>query len=204
MQQLQANMPGLICAMQAAESGSFTKAAQVLELTPAAVSKNLTALRTPLQVRLVNRTTRQPSLPKEGKAFIAQARIALNALAQANALATQKLIPQGLVRINTAVGFGRQYVLPALPALLSKYPSIRIDLSLNDQLVDLVQGGFDVGIRGGSEPPQGMVAHKICAIPALRIAMPRYLKVNRTPKHYRDLKQHQLLKVKFLTGRISP
>ena len=204
MQQLQTTMPGLISAVQAADSGSFTKAAQVLDLTPAAVSKNVAALEAQLQVRLFNRTTRQLSLTEEGKAFIEQARIGLDALDQANAMATQKLIPQGSVRINTAVGFGRQYVLPALPALLAKYPLVRIDLSLNDQLVDLVQGGFDIGIRGGSEPPQGMVARKICAIPAVMVATPRYLKAHGTPQHYTDLAQHQLLKVKFLTGRISP
>ena len=204
MQQLQTTMPGLISAVQAYESGSFTKAAQMLGLTPAAVSKNVAALEAQLQVRLFNRTTRQLSLTEEGKAFVAQARVGLDALAQANALATQKQVPQGLVRINTAVGFGRRYVLPALPAFFAQHPQVQIELSLNDQLVDLVQSGFDIGIRGGSEPPQGMVARKICAIAAVLVASPQYLKAHGTPRHYQELAQHQLIKVKFLTGRISP
>ena len=204
MKQLHTTMPGLISAVQAADSGSFTKAAQVLDLTPAAVSKNVAALEAQLQVRLFNRTTRQLSLTEEGKAFIAQARLGLDALAHANALATQKQVAHGLVRINTAVGFGRHYVLPALPAFFTEHPQVQIELSLNDQLIDLVQSGFDIGIRGGSEPPQGMVARRICAIPAVLVASPQYLKAHGTPKHYSELAQHQLLKVKFLTGRISP
>lgn len=204
MKQLQTTLSGLISAVQTADSGSFTAAANVLNLTPAAVSKNVATLETILQVRLFNRTTRQLSLTEEGKTFIAQTRVGLDALETAGLQATQRLKPQGLVRVNCAVGFGRCYVLPVLPAFYALYPDVRIELNLNDQAVDLVGERFDVGIRGGSQPPEGMVARKICEIPSVLVATPKYLTLRGTPKHYSDLADHDLLKVKFLNGRILP
>jgi DNA-binding transcriptional LysR family regulator len=204
MKQLQTTLPGLVSAVQAADSGSFSAAARVLDLTPAAVSKNVAALEALLQVRLFNRTTRQLSLTEEGKAFITQTREGLGLLEAASVQATQGLQAQGLVRVSSSVGFGRRYVLPLLPALYAQYPQVQVELSLNDQTVDLVKDGFDVGIRGGMQPPEGMVARKICKLESALVASPSYLKARGTPKHYRDLADHDLLRVKFLSGRLSP
>lgn len=204
MKQLQTSLPGLISAVQAADSGSFTAAAKVLDLTPAAVSKNVAALEAVLQVRLFNRTTRQLSLTEEGKAFIAQTRLGLNTLEAASVQATQGLAPQGWVRINCPVGFGRRYVLPLLPAFYAQYPDVRVELNLNDLKVDLVREGFDVGIRGGAQPPEGMVARKICQLATVLVATPRYLLARGTPQHYRELADHDVLQVKFLTGHVTP
>ena len=204
MKNLQTTLPGLISAVQAADSGSFTSAAKVLDLTPAAVSKNVAALEALLQVRLFNRTTRQLSLTEEGKAFIAQTRLGLQALEAASVSATQGLKPQGLVRISSSVGFGRRYMLPLLPAFYAQYPDVQVELSLNDLNVDLIKEGFDVGVRGGSQPPEGMVARKICNLESGLVATPRALGARGTPKHYSDLAGHDLLRVKFLSGRVSP
>jgi DNA-binding transcriptional LysR family regulator len=204
MNPLQSTLPGLVSAVQVADSGSFTAAASVLGLTPAAVSKSVAALEAQLRVRLFNRTTRQLSLTEEGKAFIAQSREGLGLLAEAAVRATQGLKPQGLVRVSCSVGFGRRYVLPALPAFYAQYPEVQLELSLNDQTVDLVREGFDVGIRGGAQPPEGMVARKICVLSAVLVATPRYLKARGTPMHYSELAGHDLLRVKFASGRITP
>ena len=204
MKQLQTTLPGLISAVLAADSGSFTAAAKALDLTPAAVSKNVATLEALLQVRLFNRTTRQLSLTEEGKAFITQTRQGLNTLEAASLQATRGLAPQGLVRVNCSVGFGRRYVLPLLPAFYAQYPDVRVELNLNDQKVDLVREGFDVGIRGGSQPPEGMVARKICRLATVLVATPQYLKARGTPQHYRDLVGHDVLQVKFLTGLTRP
>jgi DNA-binding transcriptional LysR family regulator len=95
-------------------------------------------------------------------------------------------------------------VLPLLPAFYAQYPQVQVELSLNDQNVDLVREGFDVGIRGGSQPPEGMVARKICNLSVILVATPRYLKARGTPKHYNDLAAHDLLRVKFPSGRMMP
>lgn len=80
MKQLQTTLPKLLSAVQSADSGSFSAAARALNLTPAAVSKNVAALEKILALRLFNRTTRQLSLTDEGAIFIAQARLGLEAL----------------------------------------------------------------------------------------------------------------------------
>jgi DNA-binding transcriptional LysR family regulator len=201
---LQTTLPGLISAVQAADSGSFTAAAKVLDLTPAAVSKSVAILEARLQVRLFNRTTRRLSLTEEGKAFIEQARLGLSTLDAAALQATQTLKPQGLVRVNCPVGFGRRYVLPVLPAFFAAHRDVRVELNLNDRAVDLVGEGFDVGIRGGSQPPEGMVARKVCDLSVVLVATPAYLRARGTPRHYRELAGHDLLRVKFLTGRMLP
>jgi DNA-binding transcriptional LysR family regulator len=204
MKHLQTTLPGLISAIQAADSGSFSAAANVLGLTPAAVSKNVAALEAHLKVRLFNRTTRRLSLTEEGRAFVAQARIGVQALEDANTLAAQGLQPEGLVRISCAVGFGRRFVLPLMPDFFAAHPNVRVELSLNDQQVDLVEGGFDIGIRGGSQPPEGMVARKITEIPSILVATPRYLAAHGTPQRASDLANHPLIRVKFLSGRMNP
>ena len=204
MKQLQTSLPGLISAIQAADSGSFTGAAKVLNLTPAAVSKSVAVLEATLQIRLFNRTTRQLSLTEEGKAFIAQSRDGLEMLELAALNAAQGLKPQGVVRVSSSAGFGRRFVLPLLPAFYALHPQVVVDLSLNDHNVDLVREGFDLGFRGGSQPPEGMVARKICDLKAVLVCTPRYLAARGTPKHYSDLAQHDLLRVKFASGRITP
>ncbi len=207
MNKPQTTLPSLahaVHAVHAADCGSFTAAAELLGLTPAAVSKSVAALEAALEVRLFNRTTRQLSLTEEGRAFIAQAKLGLQALDDAAAQARQGLKPHGLVRVNCAVGFGRSFVLPALPAFFAQHPDVRVELVLNDHAVDLVQGGFDVGIRGGSQPPDGMVARKICDVPSVLVASPRYLELRGTPRSRADLAGHSLLRVRFLNGKLSP
>jgi DNA-binding transcriptional LysR family regulator len=204
MKQIQTTLPTLISAVQAADSGSFTAAANVLGLTPAAVSKNVATLEAFLKVRLFNRTTRRLSLTEEGKVFISQTRDGLISLEEAAVQATQGLSAQGTVRLNCPVGFGRRFVLPLLPAFYELYPQVRVDLNLNDQSVDLVGEGFDIGIRGGSQPPEGMVARKIFDITTILVASPKYLKRKGTPKHYTELAEHDLLQVKFHSGRMLP
>jgi DNA-binding transcriptional LysR family regulator len=204
MNLLQLSIPCLVSAVQTADSGGFTAAATALDLTPAAVSKNVAVLESQLGIRLFNRTTRRVTLTEEGKQFIPLARQGLVTLQEAAASAASSLAPQGLVRVNCAVGFGRRYVIPALPDFFAAYPDVQIELALNDQHVDLVADGFDVGIRGGSQPPEGMVARKICDMHVVLVATPRYLKTHGTPKHYQELSRHRLLRVKFLSGKLAP
>jgi DNA-binding transcriptional LysR family regulator len=191
-------------AIAVSDFGGITAAAKQLRLTPAAVSKHVTAIEMALSTRLFNRTTRKLSPTEEGKTYIAQARIAVGILADAADAASQKQSPHGTVRVNCAVGFGRRFVLPVLPAFFAQYPKVQVDLVLNDQVVDLVGQGFDIGIRGGSQPPEGMVARKICDIPSVLVASPKYLKRRGTPQMPDDLVNHDLLRVKFLNGKMLP
>lgn len=203
MKGVQHTLSGWVCAVQAADSGSFTAAARVLDLTPAAVSKNVAALEARLGVRLFNRTTRQLSLTDEGRRFVAQARSGLQQLEAAGAAARQDDEPEGVVRLSCGHGFGRRFVLPLLPALLQRHPRLRVELSLSDARVDLVRDGFDVGIRGAAAPPEGMVARPLCRIPLVLVATPQYLSRVPEPTDWRGLAAHQLVGVRFASGQVS-
>jgi DNA-binding transcriptional LysR family regulator len=206
MKTLQSKLPGMISAVMSADRGSFTAAAKALNLTPAAVSKNVGTLEELLHVRLFNRTTRHLSLTEEGKAFVTRARAGLLELEAASEQSSRGQKPEGLLRVNAPVGIGRKYILTLLPGFYAKYPDVQVELNLNDQAVDLVGERFDVGIRGGSQPPEGMVARKICSLSVVLVATPKYLKQRGRgiPMSYRDLEHHDILRVKFHTGRMLP
>lgn len=204
MKGFQHTLSGWVCAVQAADSGSFTAAARVLDLTPAAVSKSVAALEARLSVRLFNRTTRQLALTDEGRRFVAQARAGLQQLEAAGSAARSDDEPEGLVRLSCGHGFGRRFVLPLLPALLQRHPRLRVELSLSDARVDLVRDGFDVGIRGAAAPPEGMVARPVCSIPLVLVATPQYLAKHPEPSHWRELAAHPLVGVRFASGHVAP
>ena len=203
MNDLHKQLPGLVAAVHTADGGSFSAAARQLGLTPAAVGKSVAHLEAHLGVRLFNRTTRTLALTAEGERVVAQARLALDALAGAGEVARADQGLSGLVRISCASGFGRAYVLPLVGQLLLLHPALRIQLSMSDLSVDLVREGFDIGIRGGLEPPQGMVAQRLYTLPKVLVATPAYLKKNGVPADWSGLVQHRLIGLKFLSGRNS-
>ncbi len=194
----------LACVVSSASLGGFSAAAKRLDLTPAAVSKNVAQVEAQLGLRLFNRSTRQLIPTDEGRVFVERARAALEALTHAFDVARDDQTPSGLVRMSCSVGFGRRHVLPLLPSFFLAHPHVQVELSLNDMNVDLIAEGFDLGIRGGTNPPQGMVARQICALQAILIATPQYLSLRGTPTQPSDLSDHDVLRVKFLSGRTSP
>ncbi len=203
MQDIHRNWPGFLAAVKVADAGSFSSAARQLNLTPAAVGKSIALLESRLGVRLFNRTTRQLSLTPEGERVVERARAALQALDEAGAVAKPDADISGLVRISCGAGYGRQFVLPAIAGILDKHPQLRVELNLSDQIVDLVKEGFDIGIRGGSEPPQGMVARRVSKVATVLVASPVYLRVRGTPQDWTELTQHRRIGLRFASGRAS-
>jgi DNA-binding transcriptional LysR family regulator len=203
MQDLYRNWPGFLAAVRVADAGSFSNAARQLNLTPAAVGKSIALLESRLGVRLFNRTTRQLSLTPEGERVVERARAALQALDDAGAVAKPDAEISGLVRISCGAGYGRQFVLPVIANILDMHPKLRIELNLSDQIVDLVKEGFDIGIRGGREPPQGMVARRVSKVATVLIASPVYLRARGTPQDWTELTQHRRIGLRFASGRVS-
>ncbi len=203
MQDLHRNWPGFVAAVRVADAGSFSSAARQLNLTPAAVGKSIALLESRLGVRLFNRTTRQLSLTPEGERVVERARAALQALDDAGAIAKPDADISGLVRISCGAGYGRQFVLPVVARILDLHPQLRIELNLSDQIVDLVKEGFDIGIRGGSEPPQGMVARRVHKAATMLVASRAYLQVHGTPQDWTELTQHRRIGLRFVSGKVS-
>lgn len=187
------------------DSGSFAAAARSLGISSAAVSKNLGVLEELLGVRLMNRSTRTISLTDEGKAFLKQARVAIEALDTAvDNLAEQRSDNSGHVRISTSAAFGADHLIPVLSGLMAKCPSLTVEVDLDDRVIDLVKDGYDLAIRGGHIPDSTLVARPICRINVMLVAAPSYIERAGIPKSAEDLIHHRLILHRFLGGRIRP
>ena len=198
------NLQGLLSFLESSSAGSFTVAAQRLDLTPAAVSKNVQKLEAELGVRLFNRSTRRIRLTSEGEAFAQQAREALRSLDDAVAKVSQgQAAPSGRVRISVGSSFGRRHVLPVLPGLLQTYPLLQVDVSLDNRTADLVAEGYDIGIRGGVVRDSSLVARSVAHLPLVLVASPAYLASRGVPRHPADLATHDLLATRFPSGAVS-
>jgi DNA-binding transcriptional LysR family regulator len=201
MKQLQ----GVLALIEIAAAGSFAGAARRLGLTPAAVSKSLARLEEQLGVRLVQRSTRTARVTDEGTRFIAKARDALRLLDDAVTEVSQAARePAGVVRISMGVAFGRLWVLPALPALAERFPQLTIEVELDNTPVDLVAGGIDIAIRGGSVPDAGFVARRVCRLPLVLVASPAYLARAGVPASHVELARHRCIQLRFADGFPAP
>jgi len=177
--------------VQTADAGSFAAAARALDISAAAVSKNVAALEQGLGVRLFNRTTRTLSLTGEGAAFLKQARLALEALdAAVDTVAAHGGDLAGHVRISTSAAFGRDQLMPALPGLRARYPALTVEVDFDDRVTDLVRDGYDLAIRGGQIADSALVSRAICKLHLVLVASPAYLAAHGTPSSLEDLKEH--------------
>lgn len=196
---------GAIAFVQAARHGSFTAAARALGVTPAAISKSVAALESSLGVRLMNRTTRSLSLTAEGTQFLAQARTALDTLDQAmENLTSSPANPVGLVRMSVPNVIGRRLIMPVLPALLERHAALSVEVDFDDRVVDFVQEGYDLVVRGGNVQDSSMIALPLGPLRLGLIAAPAYLDKHGVPRQPQELSQHRLISRRFLAGRLSP
>jgi DNA-binding transcriptional LysR family regulator len=195
------NLQGLLSVVEAAAAGSFTAAAARLDLTPAAVSKNVAGFEKALGVRLFQRGSRRLAITAEGQAFLDRAVPALAALQEAVGASTQASAAiSGRVRLSASVAFGRRWVMPLLPRLLQAHPALEIELGLDNRQVDLIADGFDIGIRGARLADSSLVARPVCKLPVVLVASPDYLRRHGVPRDPAVLAQHQLIGIRLASG----
>lgn len=174
--------------------GSFTKAAQRLGLSKAAISQRIADLERAMGQTLVARTTRSVRLSEAGRQLVEQTEASFAQITQALSTTRDAVgQPRGLLRVTAPVALGRQHVAPALSTFFKQYPQIRIELDLSDRLLPLAQEGFDLAVRHCSAPPDSHVAVKLCASRALLVASPAYLQAHGAPTHPDQLTLHACL-----------
>jgi DNA-binding transcriptional LysR family regulator len=177
-----------------AQQGSYTAAAERLNVSKAAMSQHIAELEKIAGVALVQRTTRSVRLTEAGQRLVKETQASFEQIAstfaQVRDLAEE---PRGLLRITAPVAFARQQLVPHLPAFLRDYPDIRVELDMSDRLRSLGNEGFDLAIRHTTAPPETHVAWHLCDTRTLLVATPGYLRrapVLATPT---DLRSHNCL-----------
>ena len=191
--------------IHAARHGSFTAAAHILGITPAAVSKNIGILEKTLGVRLFQRTTRSLSLTDEGRNFFTHAETAVNLLQHAaDNIHPARQSPAGIVRLSVSSAIGRSLILPQLPGLLHSHPAICLEIDLEDRVIDFVQAGYDLVVRGGNIAESAMISRNIAPLRVCLAASPAYLAQHGTPRRSEDLDTHRIIMRHLLGGKLMP
>lgn len=196
----------LVAFLAVAQKGSFRQAAEELVVSPSAISHTIRALEERLGVRLFHRTTRSLSLTEAGSQLRQQLAPAFETIAHSVAeVSKQARTPTGSVRLTTPRVASQMILVPHLPAFLQRYPEIRVEVDINDQLIDSVAEGFDAGIRLGEALRSDMESLPIS--PPLRgicVASPDYLSRHAKPQIPADLHRHRLLNFRLSGGRLLP
>ncbi|MDB5806228.1 MAG: bacterial regulatory helix-turn-helix, lysR family protein [Betaproteobacteria bacterium] len=177
-----------------AELGSFTKAAERMEMAPASVSAAVQNLEAHLGVRLFTRTTRKINLTDDGRAYLERSLRVLAEIEETeSALKQTQTNPQGKLRVEIPTGLGHMYVTPALPAFSARYPDMQVVMTLNDRFVDLTEEEVDVILRIGELSDSTMVARRLYEARFICCASPDYLKRHGAPKSPDELAQHNCI-----------
>lgn len=187
--------------VRTAERGSQSAAGRELGITPAMVGRTIRALEDRLGVRLLHRTTTRQSLTPAGAAFHAGAAAALDALDSAERAASeQQAEPQGVLRVNAPMSFGVRHLAPALAAFGAAHPRVRVELVLNDRVVDLVDEGYDMAVRIGTLRDSRLVARRLAPCRMVLCASPGYLRRRGAPAVPDDLRAHDCLLYAYTPG----
>lgn len=185
-----------------AETHSFSATARDLRLSKSLISRQISSLENELGVRLFNRTTRSLALTEAGQDYFERVTRILSDIEEAQATVTHlQTTPRGKLRISAPMSFSILHLSSALPDFLEQYPDIEIDITINDRFVDLIEEGFDIGIRIGRLTDSTMKVHKLASLKRIVCASPAYLARYGSPRTPDDLKHHNCLCYSNMTSR---
>ena len=176
------------------DTGSFSKAAAVLNMAPSSIARNIDSLEHELGTTLIKRSTRKLVLTEDGHLFLEGAEKLLIEADQLKASMSQvNKEPEGVLRISVFESFGRQIVSPLLPEFLHKYPKVKVEINLDNQIVDLNRENIDLGIRIGRPADSSLRARKLLTNHTWLCASPDYLAQTTPPIKPEDLENHNCL-----------
>lgn len=188
------------CLVRAVETGSFSAVARELGIGQPNVSRHIASLEKALDTRLLHRSTRQLVPTPEGQRYYAQARQALDLIAQADADARGQDHPHGLLRVACAPTLATEKIIVALPEFLGRYPDVEVELRLGDDYIDLVAEGVDIALRGGVLKDSSLRARRVGTSERICVASERYVQKHGEPRQPADLLQHQCLIYTLMAG----
>lgn len=199
-----ASLDALAAFAQVASHRSFSAAARVLGVTPSALSHSVAQLEASLQLRLLHRTTRSVTPTDVGQALLERLSPALCDMRQALQDARDMgATPTGRLRLNVPRQAARIVLAPVLADFHARCPLVELDIVTDDRLVDIVEGGFDAGIRFGESLAPGMVALPLAPVPRfIVVGTPAYLSEHGRPKVPQDLQAHACINRRFPGGSL--
>lgn len=184
------------------QNGSLSSAGRSLGLSPASVSRHVSALERSLGCRLINRSSRRLTLTEAGELYYGKVEQILHQVADANAsVAELQKIPRGTLRVHSRMLVGHLIVVPALPRFLASHPELRVDLLLSNSTADLVERNIDVDIRIGKLVDSSLVARRLASAERVLCATPGYLAAHAPITAPRDLGAHNCLTYRINVGQ---
>jgi DNA-binding transcriptional LysR family regulator len=197
-------LKSMVVFAQVVEQGNLTAAAKHIGLSRAVVSYHIKKLESQLGVKLLNRSTRSIALTEAGVEYYQSCRIISEQAAMANQkMENLKNEPEGLLKITCPVNVGLQVVVPALNDFRHLYPKIELDVMLTDEVVNIMQEGIDLAIRGIPLADSGLQATKLSTLPTCLCGSPAYFKKNGRPTTPAELEQHDWVIYKLTSGAIK-
>jgi DNA-binding transcriptional LysR family regulator len=192
-------LDGLMAFWKVAEHRGFTAAAAELEVSPSALSQAIRQLETRLGVRLLNRTTRSVSLTEAGETYLARVGPAIGQVIEAGEeLNVLQEGPTGTLRLNAARISTALVLQPMLAGFLQENPHVSLELTNDEGFVDIVEKGFDAGVRFGESVHRDMVAVPLGGPVAVAVvAAPEYLRRVPAPRHPDELARHNCVRFRF-------
>jgi len=184
------------------ELESFAAAARRLDISPAAVTRAVSALEDQLGVKLLLRTTRSVRLTEAGGRYLEDTRHILASIHEANATAAGiNATPKGELAVTAPILFGKKYVMPCIVRYLQQYPDVDVSAYFLDRVVNMVEEGMDVAVRIGPLPDSGLKALRVGRVRRMLCASPDYLARHGVPKHPSDLAGHAVIGTTNLSPR---
>ncbi len=176
-------------------AGSYAEAARRMGLTRSAVSKAVMELEHTLGARLLDRTTRRVSPTEAGRAYYERCLAILADVEDTEAqIANLHDAPRGVLRVNAPMSFGVRYLASTVADFMARYPELKIELILNDRLIDPLEEGVDVTVRIGALADSSLIARRLAPVRTLVCASPGYLAEHGTPMRPEDLMNHSYLR----------
>jgi DNA-binding transcriptional LysR family regulator len=190
-------MASLTAFVRVVESGGFSAAARRLNLSPTMVSNHVQALENELGVRLLNRTTRRVSLTDIGREYYERCAQILAELEEADrAVSALQTTPRGQLRVHCHPAIAR-FIAPVVAAYLRNNPEASIDLRLGDQMIDLLEEGFDLAIRTYLPPDSNLMVRRLAGWRHVPCCAPCYLETHPAPRSPADLAHHNCIRYAF-------
>lgn len=180
------------------DSGSFSKAAEKLNISTTAASRYISELEKHLQAHLLQRSTRRLGLTNKGADYYERCRNILAQVEEADALASEtEAVPSGFMRISLPVCFGIRHMAPLIQKFRSAYPQVDLEVGFADHYVDMIKEGIDVAIRIGTKLTPTLIARPLAPIRIVPCAAPSYLERFGTPQALDDLKNHRCISYNY-------